>query len=84
VKAEAQRGDATAARGHTILKVVLVAGLATAVVLLMVKFRRAGEVVSETVEDIEAEFASLDPIERAAVVARLAKDTVRDVRAKRV
>ena len=83
MKAEAQRGDATTARAQTILKVVFVAGLAATVALLLVRFRRRGELVSETAEGIESEFASLDPIERAAVLVRLARDAVRDLRGRR-
>jgi hypothetical protein len=64
-----------------ILKVVLVAaGLVAGVAFLLVKLRREDEVAAQVADDIEAQFESLDPIERIVVVAKLVKDVAKDVK----
>jgi hypothetical protein len=64
-----------------ILKVVLVAaGLVAGVAFLLVKLRREDEVAAQVTDDIEAQFESLDPVERIVVVAKLVKDVAKDVK----
>jgi hypothetical protein len=64
-----------------ILKVVLVAGgLVAGVAFVLVKLRREDEVAAQVADDIEAQFESLDPVERIVVVAKLVKDVAKDVK----
>ena len=69
-------------RARTLGIVALVLALVAAVVVA-VRVRRKIGVIAGATAGIEAELASLDPVERAAVLAQLARDTVRDVRATR-
>jgi hypothetical protein len=63
------------------IAVVVVAGAAVVAAVVMLKQRRA--LALETVADIEAQLAALDPLTRADVVARLTKDAAARVHALR-
>jgi hypothetical protein len=65
------------------LKVALLAGIAAGIAFAVVKLRHAQEVATQTARDIEAQIDALDPVTRAAVVAKLTADAARDVTAKR-
>ncbi|MGD0375826.1 MAG: hypothetical protein ABSB01_14725 [Streptosporangiaceae bacterium] len=65
-----------------ILKVVLLAGTAAGIVFAVVKLRRTRELALQTVSDIEAQIDALDPVTRAAVVAKLSADAAKDVKAR--
>ena len=56
--------------------------VATAVVLVVAAFqlRDKRQMAEETVEDIHAKLDALDPVTRAAVIARLSSDEVKKVR----
>jgi hypothetical protein len=56
--------------------------VATAVVLVVAAFqlRDKRQMAEETVEDIHAQLDALDPVTRAAVIARLSSDEVKKVR----
>ena len=56
--------------------------VATAVVLVVAAFqlRDKRQMAEETVEDIHAQLDALDPVTRAAVIARLSSDEVNKVR----
>jgi hypothetical protein len=58
--------------------------VATAVVLVVAAFqlRDKRQMAEETVEDIHAQLDALDPVTRAAVIARLSSDEVKKVRGK--
>lgn len=65
-------------------RVIGLAALAVALVAVVVvgwRVRRKVSIISEATAEIEAELADLDPVERAAVLAQLARGTVLDVRA---
>lgn len=66
-------------RARVIAMVALALGL-SAVVVVAFRVRRKVTLIGEVTSEIEADLMTLDPVERAAVVARLAQDTVRDVR----
>jgi hypothetical protein len=57
--------------------VVAVAG--AAVVYVSRDLRRKQEVADQTADQIEAQIAALDPVTRAAVVARLSTDAAKTV-----
>jgi hypothetical protein len=58
--------------------------VATAVVLVVAAFqlRDKRQMAEETVEDIHAQLDALDPVTRAAVIARLSSDEVKKVRGR--
>jgi hypothetical protein len=70
-------------RARRILKVVLLAGTAAGIVFAVVKLRRTKELAVQTAGDIEAQIDALDPVTRAAVVAKLSADAAKDVKARR-
>ena len=70
-------------RAGRILKVALLAGTAAGIAFAVVKLRRAQKLAIKTAGDIEAQIDALDPVTRAAVVAKLSADAARDVKAKR-
>ena len=57
-----------------VLDVVLVVALAVAVTFIAKRVREQRIVAEATVEDIEAQLDALDPVTRAAVIARLSAD----------
>ena len=61
----------------------LLAGIAAGIVFAVVKLRHVREVATQAVGDIEAQIDALDPVTRAAVVAKLAADAAKDVKAKK-
>ncbi len=70
-------------RARRIRKVVLVAGTAAGIVFVIVKLRGTQELAVQTAGDIEAQIDALDPVARAAVVAKLSADAAKDVKARR-
>jgi hypothetical protein len=64
-----------------ILTAALVLGVAAGVVIVVVKARSIKEVATQVADDIEAELNELDPVTKAAVLAKLSSDTAREVRA---
>jgi hypothetical protein len=73
----------TPSRTRSIAVGLLALGLVAVVVVVARTLRRRAGVVAQTAAGIEADLAAVDPVERAAVLARLAKDAARDVRARR-
>lgn len=65
------------------LKAVLLAGAGAAIAFAVVKLRRTQELAIQTAGDIEAQIDALDPVTRAAVVAKLSADAARDVKTRR-
>jgi predicted mannosyl-3-phosphoglycerate phosphatase (HAD superfamily) len=65
------------------LKVALLAGIAAGIAFAVVKLRHVQEAATQTVGDIEAQIDALDPVTRAAVVAKLTADAAKDVKAER-
>jgi predicted mannosyl-3-phosphoglycerate phosphatase (HAD superfamily) len=65
------------------LKVALLAGAAAAIAFAVVRLRRTRELAIQTAGDIEAQIDALDPVAKAAVVAKLSADAARDVKARR-
>ena len=63
------------------LRFALLIGAAAALVAAAITLQEKHRLADETVDDIEAQLASLDPATRAAVVARLGRDVVEAVRA---
>jgi len=66
------------ARGVTVLLVLAVAGAAA--VAAFVELRRRHELATAATDDIEDTLASLDPVTRAAVVARVSADVAGSAR----
>ena len=69
-------------RWSRILTVTLLVAAAAAVAIAVVKAREIEEVSTQAADDIEAQLDALDPVTRAAVVAKLSSDAVKDVKAK--
>ncbi len=65
------------------LKVALLAGTAAGIVFVVVKLRRTQQLAIRTAGDIEAQLDALDPVAKAAVVAKLSADAAKDVKARR-
>jgi hypothetical protein len=63
------------------LRVVLLTAAAAAFVAAAMALQEKRKLTLDTVDDIEAQLAALDPGTRAAVVARLGHDLVEAVRA---
>jgi len=70
-------------QSRRIMAATLLLTAAVGVVILMVKTSKTRQVSSQVVDDIESEFRDLDPLTKAAVVAKLSTDAVRDIRAHR-
>jgi len=66
-----------------VLGVVAVAAAAAGVAYLLKDLAAKREVAISTVDDIESQLDALDPVTRAAVVARLSKDAADQVRDSR-
>jgi len=69
-------------RSKWIVRVTLLVALAAAGTFAVVKAREMHEVATGTADDIEAQLGALDPVTRAAVVAKLSSDVAKDVMAK--
>jgi hypothetical protein len=65
------------------LKVALLAGTAAGIVFVAVKLRRTQRLAIRTAGDIEAQLDALDPVTKAAVVAKLSADAAKDVKSRR-
>lgn len=66
-----------------ILRVGLLIGAAVALALAASQFRDKRALAIGTVDDIESQIAALDPVTKAAVVARLSADAAKAVHDKR-
>ena len=66
-----------------ILTAALLLGVAAGVVIAVVKARSIKEVATQVADGIEAELNELDPVTKAAVLAKLSTDTAKEVRANR-
>ena len=64
------------------LGVALVAGVAVGGYLLLQKAKEKKSVVDETVAGVQSQLGDLDPVSRAAVVAKLASDETKGLRNK--
>lgn len=62
----------------------IVAGAAAVMAFVVLKLRDSHSRANRTVDDIETELNALDPITRAAVVARLSADLAKDVKSKKL
>lgn len=65
------------------LKVALVVATVGIFIALFVQVRRKRRIAIDVAGEIEERLADLDPVTRAAVVARVSTDTVRAVRDSR-
>jgi len=84
LRAELTRHDAWDSRAHgDSLRVGLLVAAAVALALAASQFREKRSLAIATVDDIEAQLAALDPVTKAAVVARLSTDAVKTVHDKR-
>ena len=63
-----------------VLRLALVIAAAAAIAVVVVQAQRKRQQAIDVTDDIEDELADLDPATRAAVVGRLAKDEVDEVR----
>jgi len=64
---------------HRILRAALLAAAGAALVMAVEQLREKHQEVSRTVHDIEDQVAALDPVTRAAVLARLGVDSAKAV-----
>ena len=69
-------------RSRRILTVTLVAAAAVGVVIVVIKVRNMRDVAIQVADHIETELDDLDPITRAAVLAKLSADAVKDVKSR--
>jgi hypothetical protein len=67
---------------RVVVRVVLLVAAVVALVVVASQVRDKRAVARDTVGDIEAQLGALDPVTRAAVVARLATDAGRAVHDK--
>ena len=65
------------------MTIAIVAGAAAVMVFVVLRLRDPHSLANRTVDDIETEINALDPITRAAVVARLSADLAKDVKSKK-
>jgi hypothetical protein len=63
-----------------IIRAALLVATAVVLVAAAVQLRDKRQPAEETVEDIHAQLDALDPVTRAAVIARLSSDEVKKVR----
>jgi hypothetical protein len=63
-----------------IIKAVLLAAAAIALAAAAIQLREKRQTAELTVDDIHAQLDALDPVTRAAVIARLSADEVEKVR----
>ncbi len=63
-----------------VIKVALLVAAATVLAIAVVQLREKGQLAELTAENIEEQLDALDPVTRAAVIARLSSDEVRKVR----
>jgi hypothetical protein len=65
-----------------IIKAVLLAAAAVALAAAAIQLREKRQTAELTVDDIHAQLDALDPVTRAAVIARLSSDEVEKVRGR--
>lgn len=70
-------------RPTSALRIVLLIGAAIALAATAMAVQEKRTLADETVDDIEAQLASLDPVTRATVVAELGRDAAEAVRPHR-
>jgi hypothetical protein len=63
-----------------IIRVALLVATAVVLVVAAVQLRDKRQMAEETVDDIHAQLDALDPVTRAAVIARLSSHEVKKVR----
>ena len=66
-----------------IIRTALLLATAVALVVAAVQLRDKRQTAELTVENIEEQINALDPVTRAAVIARLSSDEVKKVRSQR-
>lgn len=66
-----------------IIRAALLIAAAVVLVIAAARAREKRQMAEETVEEIYAQLDALDPVTRAAVVARLSSDEVKKVRGRR-
>jgi len=66
-----------------IIRAALLLGTAVALVVAAAQLRDKRQTAELTVENIEEQINALDPVTRAAVIARLSSDEVKKVRSQR-
>ena len=69
-------------RLHRLLRVALFAAAAAACIAAALQLREQRATVAATAEGIEDQLNDLDPVTRAAVVARLTKDAAEEIRSQ--
>lgn len=69
-------------KAKLVLGVVVVAAVAVGVVVAQKEVRRRREVAAQALSNIQTELDSLDPVSRAAVVAKLGADEVSRTRGR--
>jgi hypothetical protein len=70
-------------RPTSALRIALLIGAAIALAAAAMAVQEKRTLADETVDDIEAQLASLDPVTRATVVAKLGRDAAEAVRPHR-
>jgi len=63
-----------------LLRVALLAAAAASLIAAAMQLRERRATVANTAQDIEARLNALDPVMRAAVVARLTTDATQDIK----
>ncbi len=63
-----------------IIRAALLVAAAVVLAVAVVELRGKGQLAELTAEDIEEQLDALDPVTRAAVIARLSSDEVKKVR----
>ena len=66
----------------TLLRVIVLTALAAGAYVVITKALEKKRIAEDSVSTIQAELDELDPITRAAVVAKLSSDAARDFRSK--
>jgi hypothetical protein len=66
-----------------VIRAVLLVAAAAVLTAAALQLREKRQTADLTVENIHAQFDALDPVTRAAVVARLSSDEVKKVRGRR-
>jgi hypothetical protein len=67
---------------HRLLRVILFAAAAAACVAAALQLRERHAAVEQTANDIEDQLNDLDPVTRAAVLARLSKDAEEEIKSQ--
>ena len=59
---------------RSVFRILVSLAVVGAVVVAVIKLQEKRKLANEAADDIEAQLAALDPVTRAAVIARLGKD----------